>query len=183
MATSTIVTDTGERNIDHFCVTALRTLAMDAVQAANSGHPGTPMAMAPVAYALWQRHLRFDPSAPIWSNRDRFVLSVGHASTLLYALLHLAGVKSVNPQYETLGEPAVSLDDLKAFRQLDSKLPGPPGVPLDRRGGVHHRPARHRHRDAASGWRSRRSGRRPPSTGPASSCSTTTCTRSAATAA
>jgi transketolase len=113
-------------NIDHLCVTALRTLAMDAVQAANSGHPGTPMAMAPVAYALWDRHLRFDPSAPIWSNRDRFVLSAGHASTLLYGLLHLAQVRSVNPQYEVLGEPAVSLDDIKAFRQLDSRCPGHP---------------------------------------------------------
>jgi transketolase len=112
--------------IDHQCVTALRTLAMDAVQAANSGHPGTPMAMAPVAYALWDRFLRFDPSAPIWSNRDRFVLSAGHASTLLYGLLHLAGVKSVNPQYEVLGEPSVSLDDLRAFRQLDSRCPGHP---------------------------------------------------------
>jgi transketolase len=113
-------------HLDHQCVTALRTLAMDAVQAANSGHPGTPMAMAPVAYALWDRHLRFDPAAPIWSNRDRFVLSAGHASTLLYGLLHLAGVRSVNPQYEVLGEPAVSLDDLKAFRQLDSRCPGHP---------------------------------------------------------
>jgi transketolase len=113
-------------DIDHQCVTALRTLAMDAVQAANSGHPGTPMAMAPVAYTLWDRFLRFDPAAPIWSNRDRFVLSAGHASTLLYGLLHLAGVRSVNPQYEVLGEPAVSLDDLKAFRQLDSRCPGHP---------------------------------------------------------
>jgi transketolase len=121
----TVTADTSSA-IDHQCVTALRTLAMDAVQAANSGHPGTPMAMAPVAYTLWDRFLRFDPSAPIWSNRDRFVLSAGHASTLLYGLLHLAGVRSVNPQYEVLGEPAVSLDDLKAFRQLDSRCPGHP---------------------------------------------------------
>ena len=107
-------------------ITTIRTLAMDAVQAANSGHPGTPMAMAPVAYTLWQRFLRFDPADPIWPDRDRFVLSIGHASTLLYAMLHLTGVKSVNPKYEVLGEPAVTLDDIRRFRQLDSKCPGHP---------------------------------------------------------
>ena len=112
--------------LDAACVTTIRTLAMDAVQAANSGHPGTPMAMAPVAYTLWQHFLRFDPADPIWPNRDRFVLSAGHASTLLYSLLHLTGVRAVNPAYETLGELAVPLDDLKRFRQLDSKCPGHP---------------------------------------------------------
>ncbi|HVD77150.1 MAG TPA: transketolase [Vicinamibacteria bacterium] len=111
---------------DQLCINTIRTLAMDAVQQANSGHPGTPMAMAPVAYALWQRHLRFDPNDPIWPNRDRFVLSMGHASMLLYSLLHLAGVKAVNPKYETLGELSVTLDDIKRFRQLDSKCPGHP---------------------------------------------------------
>jgi transketolase len=99
---------------------------MDAVQAANSGHPGTPMGMAQTAYVLWQRFLRFDPEQTIWGNRDRFVLSAGHCSTLLYALLHLTGVKAVNPKYEVLGEPSVKLDDLKKFRQLDSKCPGHP---------------------------------------------------------
>ncbi len=99
---------------------------MDAVQKANSGHPGTPMAMAPVVYTLWQRVLRFDPDDPIWPNRDRFVLSAGHASMLLYAMLHLAGVKAVNPQYERLGELAVTLDDIKRFRQLGSRCPGHP---------------------------------------------------------
>jgi len=99
---------------------------MDAVQAANSGHPGTPMALAPVVYCLWQRFLRFDPEDPIWPNRDRFVLSVGHASMLLYSMLHLTGVKSVDPKYEVLGEPSVTLDDIKRFRQLDSKCPGHP---------------------------------------------------------
>ena len=89
--------------LDELSINTIRTLSMDAVQKANSGHPGTPMAMAPVAYALWQRHLRFDPNDPIWPNRDRFVLSMGHASMLLYSLLHLAGVKAVNPKYETLG--------------------------------------------------------------------------------
>ncbi len=111
---------------DDLAVATMRTLAMDSVQAANSGHPGTPIALAPVAYTLWQEFLRFDPDAPIWPNRDRFVLSAGHASTLLYSLLHLTGVKSVNPKYETMGEPSVSLDDLKTFRQLDSKCPGHP---------------------------------------------------------
>jgi transketolase len=99
---------------------------MDAVQKASSGHPGTPMALAPVVYCLWQRVLRFDPTHPIWPNRDRFVLSVGHASMLLYALLHLTGVKAVNARYETLGQPAVTLDAIKRFRQLDSKCPGHP---------------------------------------------------------
>jgi transketolase len=99
---------------------------MDAVQQANSGHPGTPMALAPVVYCLWQRFLRFDPDNPIWPNRDRFVLSVGHASMLLYAMLHLTGCKTVNPKYEVLGHASVSLDDIKRFRQLDSKCPGHP---------------------------------------------------------
>jgi transketolase len=113
-------------NIDQLCINTIRTLAMDAVQQANSGHPGTPMALAPVAYLLWQRFLRYDPEYPIWPNRDRFVLSNGHASMLLYALLHLAGVKAVNPKYETLGDLSVSMDDIKHFRQLDSTCPGHP---------------------------------------------------------
>ncbi|HEX8181301.1 MAG TPA: transketolase [Pyrinomonadaceae bacterium] len=112
--------------LETLCVNTIRTLAMDAVQAANSGHPGTPMAMAPVAYLLWNEILRFDPEDPIWPNRDRFVLSMGHASMLLYSMLHLTGVKSVNPQYEVLGQPSVSLDDIKSFRQLDSRCPGHP---------------------------------------------------------
>jgi transketolase len=113
-------------NIDQLAINTIRTLAMDAVQQANSGHPGTPMAMAPVAYCLWQQFLNFDPDDPIWPNRDRFVLSIGHASMLLYSLLHLAKVKAVNPEYETLGELSVPLEDLKNFRQLDSKCPGHP---------------------------------------------------------
>src|ERR1051326_7733192 len=113
-------------NTDQLCINTIRTLAMDAVQQANSGHPGTPMALAPVAYTLWQKFLRFDPEDPIWPNRDRFVLSNGHASMLLYSLLHLTGVKSVDPNYQIVGEPAVTLDDIKHFRQLDSKCPGHP---------------------------------------------------------
>ena len=112
--------------IDLKCINTIRTLSMDAVQAANSGHPGTAMAMAPVVYALWNKILRFDPDDPIWPNRDRFVLSIGHASMLLYSLLHLCGVKSVNAEYERLGHPSVTLDDIKRFRQLDSKCPGHP---------------------------------------------------------
>src|ERR1022692_2369223 len=112
--------------LDQLCINTIRTLSMDAVQAANSGHPGTPMAMAPVAYCLWQDFLRFDPDDPIWPNRDRFVLSIGHASMLLYSMLHLTGVKAVNGQYEQIGDVSVSLDDIKHFRQLDSKCPGHP---------------------------------------------------------
>jgi transketolase len=113
-------------DFDQLCINTIRTLSMDAVQAANSGHPGTPVALAPVAYCLWQRLLRFDPEDPIWPNRDRFVLSNGHASMLLYALRHLTGVKAVDPDYERLAEPSVTLDDIRRFRQLDSKCPGHP---------------------------------------------------------
>jgi transketolase len=115
-----------QQDLEQLSINTIRTLSMDAVQQAKSGHPGTPMAMAPVVYTLWQQFLRFDPENPIWPNRDRFVLSIGHASMLLYSVLHLAGVKSVNPTYEVLGTPAVSLDDIRHFRQLDSKCPGHP---------------------------------------------------------
>src|SRR5947209_519796 len=99
---------------------------MDAVQQANSGHPGTPMGLAPVGYTLWNGRLRFDPADPIWPNRDRFVLSVGHASMLLYSLLHLTKTQAVDERYEVLGRPSVRLDDIKHFRQLDSACPGHP---------------------------------------------------------
>ena len=99
---------------------------MDAVQQANSGHPGAPMALAPVTYCLWQQFLRYDPADPVWPNRDRFVLSNGHASMLLYAMLYLAEVRGINPEYERLDEFAVTLDEIKKFRQLDSKTPGHP---------------------------------------------------------
>ncbi len=114
------------QDLDRLSINTIRTLAMDAVQAANSGHPGAPMGLAPVAYCLWQLFLRYDPEQPIWPNRDRFVLSVGHVSMLLYALLHLTGVKAVNPDYETLGEPSAPLDAIKRFRQLDSPCAGHP---------------------------------------------------------
>ena len=97
-------------DLDEVCVNTMRTLAIDAIQRANSGHPGTPMGMSPTVYCLWQRLLRFDPEDPIWMNRDRFVLSMGHASTLLYSMLHLTQVKAVNPEYESLGKPSVTLE-------------------------------------------------------------------------
>ena len=112
--------------LDQLCVNTIRTLSMDAVQQANSGHPGTPMALAPLVYTIWNRVLRFDPQNPIWPNRDRFVLSNGHASMLLWSALHLAQVQAVNASYETLGKPSVTLDDIRRFRQLDSKAPGHP---------------------------------------------------------
>lgn len=115
-----------QKQTDELCINTIRTLSMDAVQQANSGHPGTPMSMAPVVYCLWQRFLRFDPNDAIWPNRDRFVLSIGHASMLLYSLLHLCEVKAVNAKYEQLGELSVPLEDIKRFRQLDSKCPGHP---------------------------------------------------------
>jgi transketolase len=113
-------------DLDTLSINTIRGLCMDMVQQANSGHPGTPMDIAPVAYTLWQKFLRFDPTDPIWPNRDRFVLSEGHASTLLWALLHLSDVRSVDPHYEILGERAVKLEDMKTFRELDSHCPGHP---------------------------------------------------------
>jgi transketolase len=124
--TTTAAAPTASSDMTQTAINTIRTLSMDAVQAANSGHPGTPMAMAPVAYTIWNDFLRFDPADPIWPNRDRFVLSIGHASMLIYSMLHLTGVCSVNAKYETLGELAVPLDDIKRFRQLDSKCPGHP---------------------------------------------------------
>jgi transketolase len=125
MAVSEQTLATGKQ-LDALCINTIRTLAMDAVQQANSGHPGAPMALAPVTYCLWQQFLRYDPADPVWPNRDRFVLSNGHASMLLYAMLYLAEVRGINPEYERLGEFAVTLDDIKKFRQLDSKTPGHP---------------------------------------------------------
>ena len=113
-------------DLDTLCVTTIRTLSIDAIEKAQSGHPGAVMGMAPAAYTLWQRFLRFDPRQPIWPNRDRFVLSNGHASMLLYALLHLTKVQAVDPEYETVGEPSVGLEDVERFRQLGSRCPGHP---------------------------------------------------------
>ncbi|MGH9504779.1 MAG: transketolase [Terriglobales bacterium] len=125
MATTEQTLATGKQ-LEMLCINTIRTLAMDGVQQANSGHPGAPMALAPVTYSLWQQFLRYDPEDPIWPNRDRFVLSNGHASMLLYAMLYLSQVRGVNPEGERLGEFAVTLDDIKKFRQLDSRTPGHP---------------------------------------------------------
>jgi transketolase len=119
-------TPRGDAALDLLCINTIRTLSMDAVQQAKSGHPGTPMALAPVIYTLWQRFLRFDPADPHWLNRDRFVLSNGHASMLLYSMLHLAGAKEVDDSGKPTGEAAVSIEDIKRFRQIDSKCPGHP---------------------------------------------------------
>ena len=112
--------------LDQLAINTIRTLSMDAVEAAKSGHPGTPMALAPVAYVLWNEVLRYDPAQPGWPNRDRFVLSCGHASMLLYSVLHLAGVKQLDKDGRPTDEPAVPLDDIRRFRQLGSRCPGHP---------------------------------------------------------
>jgi transketolase len=112
--------------MDQLAINTIRTLSIDAVQAAKSGHPGTPMALAPLVYTIWNRVLRFDPQDPIWPNRDRFVLSNGHASMLLWSVLHLTGTLAVNAEYETVGTPSVTLDDIRRFRQFGSKAPGHP---------------------------------------------------------
>ena len=118
--------ETSSASLDQLAVNTIRTLAIDGVQKANSGHPGTPLGAAPTAYALWQRVLRYDPADPWWPNRDRFVLSAGHASMLLYAMIHLTGIKAANASYEKQDRPAVTIDDLKTFRQAGSRCPGHP---------------------------------------------------------
>ena len=115
-----------QAQLDRLCINTIRTLSIDAIQKAHSGHPGTPMGTAPTVYCLWQRFLRYDPEDVNWANRDRFVLSNGHASAMLYSLLYLSGVKAMNPTYEQVGRPAVTLDDLKNFRQAGSRCPGHP---------------------------------------------------------
>jgi transketolase len=114
------------QQLEQLAINTIRTLSIDAVQQAKSGHPGTPMALAPLVYTIWNRAMNFDPQDPIWPNRDRFVLSNGHASMLLWSVLHLAGVQAVNADYERLGQSSVTLDDIRRFRQLDSKAPGHP---------------------------------------------------------
>jgi transketolase len=115
-----------KQDIDQLCINTIRTLSIDGVQQANSGHPGAPMGLAPMVYELWQKYLKYDPAHPVWPNRDRFVLSAGHASMLLYSTLHLTGVRAYTLEGEVLKEPAISMDEIKRFRQLDSKTPGHP---------------------------------------------------------
>ncbi len=126
MSTTQVVQPMTAAEVDQLCINTIRTLSIDAVQAANSGHPGTPMALAPLVYTIWNRIMRFDPQDPIWPNRDRFVLSNGHASMLLWSVLHLTKTQTVNAEYERLGQPSVTLDDIRRFRQLESKAPGHP---------------------------------------------------------
>ena len=152
--------------MDTLSINTIRGLCMDAIQKANSGHPGTPMGIAPVAYTLWQRFLRFDPADPIWPNRDRFVLSEGHASALLWSLLHLtrracrrSRLRGARP---ARGDPR---GPRRRSASSDSHCPGPSGVPVDERGGGDDRPARPGRRDVGRAWRSPASGSRPGTTG------------------
>jgi transketolase len=126
MSATQVFRERTDSRLDQLCVNTIRTLSMDAVQQAKSGHPGTPMALAPLVYTLWNRIMGFDPKDPIWPNRDRFVLSNGHASMLLWSILHLTQTQAVNADYERLGQPSVTLDDIRRFRQLDSRAPGHP---------------------------------------------------------
>ena len=126
MSTAQTAQPTTDAQMDQLCINTIRTLSIDAVQQAKSGHPGTPMALAPLVYTLWNRVMHFDPSDPIWPNRDRFVLSNGHASMLLWSILHLTRTQAVDAEYEKLGQPSVTLDDIRHFRQLDSRAPGHP---------------------------------------------------------
>ena len=169
-------------DIEQVSINTIRTLSIDAIQKANSGHPGTPMALAPLAYVLWQRFLRFDPADPIWPNRDRFVLSNGHASMLLYSLLHLAGVRRSIPTTRWSASPR-SASRTSSASASSTRGARPPRVPLDLGRRDHHRPARPGDRDQ------RRHGDRVEVAGGAlqprraSSCSASTSTRSPATAA
>jgi transketolase len=176
--TTTAITDA---QMDQLAINTIRTLSMDAVQAANSGHPGTPMALAPLVYTLWNRVMRFDPQDPIWPGRDRFVLSNGHASMLLWSALHLTGTCTVNSDYERLGEPSVTLDDIRRFRQWGSKAPGHPEYRMV--SGVETTTARSARASRPASWQSASAGSPIVTTSRASSCSTTTPTPSAATAA
>mgnify|MGYP003694182297 CR=1 FL=1 len=166
---------------DRLSIDTIRTLSIDAVQQAKSGHPGTPMALAPLVYTIWNRVMRFDPEDPIWPNRDRFVLSNGHASMLLWSVLHLTGTRAVNADYERLGQPSVSLEDIRRFRQIGSKAPGHPEYHwvsgVETTTGRSGRASRR-----ASGWPSPRSGSPTGTTDRASRSSTTTSTSCAATA-
>src|ERR1700732_736597 len=126
MSATQVIPQASDIQIDQLCINTIRTLSIDAVQQAKSGHPGTPMALAPLVYTIWNRMMRFDPKDPIWPNRDRFILSNGHASMLVWSMLHLTKTQAVNAEYENLGQPVVTLDDIRHFRQLDSKAPGHP---------------------------------------------------------
>ena len=167
MATA-VPAEPASEKLDQLCINTIRTLSMDAVQKANSGHPGTPMAMAPVIYSLWQRFLRFDPDDPIWPNRDRFVLSIGHASMLLYSTLHLTGMKSVNSGNTSSSARSALRSTTSA--PSGSSTASAPATP-NTAGPPASRPPPGRSAKAwrpASAWRSRRAGWELTSTSPAS---------------
>ena len=126
MSQASVTQQVSAQQIDQLSINTIRTLSIDAVQQANSGHPGAPMGLASVVYQLWQRYLKYDPANPVWPNRDRFVLSAGHASMLLYSTLHLAGVRAVNEKGEVLDAGAVPIEEIKRFRQIDSRTAGHP---------------------------------------------------------
>ena len=152
-------------------ITAMRTLAMDAVQTANSGHPGTPVSLAPVVYTLYQHFMDYDPADPTWWNRDRFVLSAGHASMLLYSIIHLTGIKKLDKNGKPTSEPAVSIDDIKRFRQLHSVAPVTPNTTSAQ--GSRQPPAHWAMvRPPALAWPWPPNGWAPATTSPATTCST-----------
>jgi hypothetical protein len=176
MSATQVVPQASDIGIDQLCINTIRTLSIDAVQQAKSGHPGTPMALAPLVYTIWNRLMRFDPKDPIWPNRDRFILSNGHASMLVWSLLHLTKTQAVNAEYENLGQPAVTLDDIRNFRR------GTPSTTWSRE--LKPRQVRWgRALPPASAWPSRRSGSPIATTGRTSISSTTTFMPSAAMAA
>src|SRR3977135_4105093 len=126
MSVTQVVPAASDVGIDQLCINTIRTLSMDAVQQAKSGHPGTPMALAPLVYTIWNRVMRFDPKDPLWPNRDRFVLSNGHASMLLWSVLHLTRTQAVNADYERLGHDSVTLTDIRHFPTIHIKAPARP---------------------------------------------------------
>jgi len=181
MSVTNVATPMTDAELDQLSINTIRTLSIDAVERAKSGHPGTPMALAPLVYSIWNRVMRFDPEDPIWPNRDRFVLSNGHASMLLWSVLHLTETKAVNADYERLGQPSVSLDDIRRFRQIGSKRRDTPNIT----GCRAWRPRRGRWARAPPRvweWRSPRSGSPTVTTDQDSRCSTTTSMSYAATA-
>ena len=164
-----------QAQLDQLCINTIRTLSIDAVQQAQSGHPGTPMGAAPTVYCLWQRFLRYDPDAPNWPNRDRFVLSAGHASTLLYSVLLSLRRQGDEPDLRA-SRPACR--DARRYQELPSgrqPVHRPPGIRLDLGRGDDHGAARTGGGERASAWQSRSAGWRPPTTAPATICSTITC--------
>ena len=168
--------------LDELAINTIRTLSIDAVQQAKSGHPGTPMALAPLVYMIWNEVMRFDPQDPIWPNRDRFVLSNGHASMLLWSVLYLTGTRAVNADYERLGQPAVTLDDIQPFPPARQQGAGTSGISLDVGRGGDDRPARPGHRQQRRHGDRAQVARRADTTSPASKSSTTTSMPFAATA-